>query len=82
MGENATITICLGSSCFSKGNKEVLEIVKKYLADNHLTDSVFFRGELCSSNCENGPVLKINSHTHYHVKPDEVYQILAKAFNC
>jgi NADH:ubiquinone oxidoreductase subunit E len=74
------LTICMGSSCFSRGNKDVLAIVKKFLADHHLEDSVFFRGELCTGNCEKGPVLKIDDEQFNHVDPDKVYDILAAYF--
>lgn len=36
------ITICLGSSCFSRGNKSVLEIVKTFLKEHNLESEVFF----------------------------------------
>ena len=36
------IVICLGSSCFSRGNKDVLEVVKRFLKEHQLTAEVFF----------------------------------------
>lgn len=81
MEKEHSVTICLGSSCFSRGNKEILTIVKKFLAEHHLEESVFFRGELCTGNCEKGPVLKIDDELHGMVDPDKVYDILGKYFN-
>ncbi len=60
----ATVTemqICLGSSCFSRGNKEVITYIKEYLKQHHLEDKVIFKGSRCIGNCINGPNLKINS---------------------
>ncbi len=81
MHNEHSITICMGSSCFSRGNKEILSIVKKFLAEHHLEESVFFRGELCTGNCEIGPVLKIDDEQYSTVSSEKVYDILAKYFN-
>ncbi|MCW3804085.1 (2Fe-2S) ferredoxin domain-containing protein [Plebeiibacterium marinum] len=81
MQNEHSITICMGSSCFSRGNKEVLAIVKKFLAEHDLEKSVFFKGELCTGNCEKGPVLKVDDEEFNSVNPDKVYDILAKYFN-
>jgi len=81
MKNEHSITICMGSSCFSRGNKEILAIVKKFLAEHHLEDSIFFKGELCTNSCEKGPVLKIDDEMFLSVNPDKVYDILAKYFN-
>ena len=35
--------ICLGSSCFSRGNKDVAVFIKEYLKKHHLEDKVVFR---------------------------------------
>lgn len=81
MQSEHSITICLGSSCFARGNKEILAIVKKFISEHNLEESVFFRGELCTGNCEKGPVLKVDEELHGNVDPDEVYDILGKCFN-
>ncbi len=81
MQNEHTITICLGSSCFARGNKEILNIVKRFLSEHQLEETVFFRGELCTGNCENGPILKINDEMYSHVNSDNVFQILNEYFN-
>ncbi len=81
MQNEHTITICLGSSCFARGNKEILNVVKRFLAKHKLEESVFFRGELCTGNCENGPILKIDDETYSQVNSDNVFQILNEYFN-
>lgn len=52
--------ICLGSSCFSRGNKEVVHFIREYLRKNHLEDRVIFKGVRCLGHCSNGPNLVIN----------------------
>lgn len=74
------ITICLGSSCFSRGNKEILEIVKGYLKEHGLEHNVFFSGELCTGLCAEGPVLKIDEKVYKQVNNENVYEILDENF--
>jgi len=52
--------ICLGSSCFSRGNKEVVSFIRDYLKRNHLEDKVVYKGARCMGHCSNGPNLRIN----------------------
>jgi NADH:ubiquinone oxidoreductase subunit E len=74
------ITICLGSSCFSRGNKTILEIVKNYLKQHKIDHDVFFSGELCTGSCEYGPVLKINDQVYKSVSTENVFEILNEYF--
>ncbi|MEA3317911.1 MAG: NAD(P)H-dependent oxidoreductase subunit E [Bacteroidota bacterium] len=81
MKNNTNITICLGSSCYRRGNQAVLEIIKAYLKENNLKDKVDFKGHLCTGNCLNGPNLKINEEKYFGVSQDSVIEILDKYFN-
>lgn len=81
MQNEHSITICMGSSCFSRGNKEVLTIIKNFLVEHQLEESVFFRGELCTGYCEKGPVLKIDDKEFFRVSTDKIYDILTEYFN-
>lgn len=54
------IIICLGSSCFSRGNRDTLEVIKCYLKTNEIESNVLFKGQLCSQACNKGPVIWIN----------------------
>jgi NADH:ubiquinone oxidoreductase subunit E len=59
MSQEVEMHICLGSSCFSRGNKEVVMYIRDYLRKHHLEDKVIFKGARCMGNCSNGPNLKI-----------------------
>jgi NADH:ubiquinone oxidoreductase subunit E len=80
MAEKIEITICLGSSCFSRGNGKTLQAINKYLEENKLKDKVFFHGELCTGNCAKGPILKIEDHLYEEVDPESVIEILNETF--
>jgi NADH:ubiquinone oxidoreductase subunit E len=60
MAREIEMHICLGSSCFSRGNKDVVIFIKEYLRKNHLDDKVIFKGARCMGHCSNGPNLQIN----------------------
>jgi len=74
------IKICLGSSCFSRGNKLTLQVVQKYLKDHHLEREVLLKGNHCFSNCNKGPVLKIGQQVYEEVTDQNVLDILEKEF--
>jgi NADH:ubiquinone oxidoreductase subunit E len=68
--------ICLGSSCFSRGNKEVVQFIRDYLRKNHLEDKVIFKGARCLGHCSNGPNLIINGKVIEGVGLAQVEKIL------
>lgn len=74
------IKICLGSSCFSRGNKTTLQVVQKYLKDKQLERDVLLKGNHCFSNCNSGPVMKIGDRLYEHVSSDRVIEILESEF--
>ena len=81
MSTETDITICLGSSCFSRGNRHTLELIKSYLKEHGLEDKVFFRGDLCDGLCEHGPILKIDGEVYKHVTSENIYEILNRYFS-
>jgi NADH:ubiquinone oxidoreductase subunit E len=81
MKEKTKLILCLGSSCYSRGNQYVLEIVKQYIKDHNLKDKVDFRGQLCTGNCSNGPVMKINDVKYENVDTNTIQKILDQHFS-
>jgi NADH:ubiquinone oxidoreductase subunit E len=75
-----SIQICLGSSCFSRGNEDCLEYIKQYLTNNKLKDIVDFRGHLCVEQCKCGPNLKIDDTTYHEVCIQNIEAMLNKHF--
>jgi NADH:ubiquinone oxidoreductase subunit E len=70
------LEICLGSSCFSRGNRDVVQFIKEYLRKNHLDDRVVFKGARCFGHCSNGPNMVINGKVIEGVTLDKVERIL------
>jgi NADH:ubiquinone oxidoreductase subunit E len=78
MAQRIEMQICLGSSCFSRGNKNVVNFIREYLRKNHLDDKVIFKGARCMGLCSNGPNLNINGVTIEEVTISKVEGILEK----
>lgn len=75
------IVICLGSSCFSRGNKQTLRKISEYIKRYQLEDKVHFHGNHCFSDCDKGPVLKINGNIHEFITPENVNGLLNEYFS-
>ena len=80
MDTQPEMTICLGSSCFSRGNSKNLRIIQDYLKKNNLENSIDFKGDLCSEQCNHGPILQINYKVFEQVDESNIISILDNAF--
>ncbi len=76
MSNQFEIVICLGSSCFARGNKQMVQIVKKFLEEHRLMHKVRFRGKHCFGNCENGPSMTIGDERFEHISAESIEDIL------
>ena len=72
------ITVCMGSSCFSRGNATNAEIIQKFIADNKLEDKITIKGCLCEGECKNGPNVRIDNELFTNVSPESLPDILAQ----
>jgi NADH:ubiquinone oxidoreductase subunit E len=59
------VVVCLGSSCFARGNSENLVIINRHLQSLGLTASIRLTGRLCQDQCKQGPNLTIGGE-HFH----------------
>jgi len=80
MSNKVEVVICLGSSCFARGNKATLKVIEKYIKDNNLQDRIFFHGGHCFGRCAEGPVVKINDTIHTGVNEFNIIEILNSTF--
>ncbi len=70
------IKICVGSSCFAKGNKNNLDFVQEYLKVNNLNAVITIKGQLCTKQCDKGPVVVIGGETYTHVSKAVLINLL------
>ena len=64
---NANIAICMGSSCFSRGNSRNIEVIQDFLKTQSLPPSVELKGHLCEGQCKSGPNVTINNKMYHEV---------------
>lgn len=74
------IVICLGSSCFSRGNKKTLQAISEFLKSHKMEDEIYFHGAHCFDHCDKGPVLKIDDTIYEHVTKEKAIAILEEYF--
>jgi NADH:ubiquinone oxidoreductase subunit E len=72
------IKICMGSSCFRRGNRKNLEYIEKYLEDNNCTAAVELVGSRCEELCRKGPNLQINGQMFHEVNLEILVDLLER----
>ena len=75
------ILICLGSSCYSRGNADNLTAIKEFLAERNIESKIDFRGHLCNEKCNKGPVIEIDDTIFEEVTPSNLPTILSNHFD-
>lgn len=78
MSSKTNITICLGSSCFARGNKKAVASIQAYIAEHNLSEKVNLSGGHCFGHCDKGPTIKINDTFYENIDPDNIIDLLAK----
>jgi NADH:ubiquinone oxidoreductase subunit E len=74
------IAICMGSSCFSRGNAKNLGLIQDYLQSNGRQADVKLVGHLCQSVCTEGPNLVVNGQAYRRVDSAALTSILDGCF--
>jgi NADH:ubiquinone oxidoreductase subunit E len=74
------IRICLGTACYVRGGKDVLDAFKNKLKIDvgGTTDDRLFSLDVgrCFGACGLAPVIMVNDETFERVKPDRIEQII------
>jgi NADH:ubiquinone oxidoreductase subunit E len=75
--ENAVeVVVCLGSSCFARGNAQNLETIEAYLLHQGMQNSVRVKGCLCQDECKRGPNLVVRGEHLHEMQPARLREIL------
>jgi len=70
------IVVCLGSSCFARGNSENLAIINQHVQNHGLNASVSLTGKLCQDQCKEGPNLTIGGEFYHGVTAAKLRELL------
>lgn len=74
--EKISIAICMGSSCYARGNGKNAEIIQRWLKKEGIEAKIEFSGTLCESLCREGPNLRIAEKLYKGVDPLALEDIL------
>lgn len=78
---SSTIKVCMGSSCFARGNAKNLKLIQKFLEENHLDAAVELTGLRCCDNCSKGPNIAIDNEEFNNIDQGTLLDILEKHYN-
>jgi NADH:ubiquinone oxidoreductase subunit E len=70
------IVVCLGSSCFARGNSENLAIINRHVKTHGLNASIRLTGKLCQDQCKQGPNLSISGEFYHGVTAARLRELL------
>ncbi len=70
------IRICMGSSCFRRGNRKNLEFIESYMDDHGCVADVELVGSRCEEQCRKGPNIQINGKMFHEVTQEMLHDIL------
>jgi NADH:ubiquinone oxidoreductase subunit E len=74
------VRVCLGTACYVRGGKEVLESLKKHLKIDvgETTEDRLFSLDVgrCFGACGLAPVIMVNDVVHQRVKPSKIQGII------
>ena len=70
------ITVCMGSSCFARGNASNLEFIENYIKKNGLEADIDLAGSRCEGKCVTGPNVIINGIEYTEVDEKKLKQTL------
>jgi NADH:ubiquinone oxidoreductase subunit E len=69
------INVCVGSSCHLKGSYEVVETLKRLIAEQNLGDKIELKASFCLGNCSNGVSMKVDGEFVQNANPENIEQI-------
>lgn len=70
------IKVCMGSSCFARGNLQNLNFLENYINDNKLDAEIEMVGAHCQEKCDIGPNIYIDGTLYSEVSEDKLKEIL------
>ena len=61
------IKICMGSSCYARGNDENIETLENYINEHKEDSKIELIGLRCTNKCEKGPIIIINGKEYCNI---------------
>ncbi len=61
------IKICMGSSCFARGNQKNLDLIEKMVSKYQGEFEIELLGNRCENRCNNGPNVEIDGKLYNRI---------------
>ena len=58
------IKVCMGSSCFARGNLKNLDYIENFIKENNLDADIDLFGAHCQEKCDVGPNIYVDGVLH------------------
>lgn len=71
------VTVCIGSSCYIKGSRRVVEELQYLISKNALKEKVELGGTFCMGKCQEGVCVTVDDN-FYSVSPETVKDFFEK----
>jgi len=72
------IKICMGSSCFRRGNRKNLEFIEAYIEKYACDSQVELIGSRCEEECCKGPNIQIDDRMYHGVNEEILFDLLKR----
>ena len=73
-----TVTVCIGSSCYVKGSRQVVEILQRKIEEHHLEDQVTVAGMFCMGQCQDSVCVMVEDQV-VSVSPESAEEFFETA---
>ena len=79
--KKVVVELCMGSSCFARGNSNALMEIEAFLEEHDMNDAVSLEGHLCLGKCDSGPHVKVNGVEYSAVSAECIIDLIREALN-
>ena len=76
-GHKIEIALCMGSSCFARGNKSLLDSIEMLTRENGWEDRIALSGMRCQDMCSGGPNVRIDGQLYQGLDAGSLLDLLA-----
>lgn len=70
------VTLCMGSSCFARGNNLLLDTLEQILEARGWRDAVTIAGQRCEDRCSSGPNIRIDGELYHGLDEGALLDLL------
>ena len=73
------VHICIGSSCYLKGSKDIITILERLITIHNVKDKVTLMGSFCMGHCTEGVCVPIDDEDKiYSLSPAKTEEFFVK----